>query len=332
MKTFAWIALPLLAVTALQDPAKKEAPAPAPTDQPAAESPRAADEKAIHDLLGAFTAAFNSGNSKALAALFTAQARMAADDEEPIVGRDAIEKRFSEGFTNFPGMTIEIASEDIVFLDDDTALEEGTAVISRGEEHVPEVSRYSVVYIKENGKWLQASITEHTEPSPPTPADHLDQLAWMIGEWVDESDEAHVTTTCAWDENHAFLVRNFEVNISGRPALSGTQRIGWDPVRKAFRSWVFDSHGGFAEGTWTQIAENSWTIRNEGVTADGEPASSTSTVTYVNDHTIHWTTADRRVGDESFPEPVEIVMVHKPPAPAGRDTAVAPDAPAKPQN
>lgn len=316
MKVLAPFIAALLAAPAAQEPQKPGSSAPA-QKSPAATTPRAADTEALASLIDAFVQAFNAGDAKAVAALFTDEARIVEDLDEPIVGRAAIEQRFADAFAARPGMTIEVHPSGVAFLDDNTAVEDGTAIVTRPIEGgtTDEATHYTVVYLKKDGKWLQASVTDRSEPSAVPASEHLAQLEWLVGEWVDESDESEVSTTCTWDENKNFLLRSFTVKLAGRPALSGTQRIGWDPIRRQFRSWVFDSEGGFGEGHWTPLADNAWQIQNSGATADGQPASNTSTVTYVNDHTIHWTVSNRVVGDEPLLDDVEIVMVRKPPKP-----------------
>ena len=42
--------------------------------------------------------------------------------------------------------------------------------------------------------------------------------------------------------------------------LEGTQVIGWDPAAGTIRSWMFDSDGGFGEGTWSK-KDNSWIVK-----------------------------------------------------------------------
>ena len=65
----------------------------------------------------------------------------------------------------------------------------------------------------------------------------------------------------------------------GRPAMTGSQRIGWDPLAKKIHSWVFDSEGGLAEGVWTRDG-NRWIVKLSGVTRDGKPAPLLSTDTW----------------------------------------------------
>ena len=83
-----------------------------------------------------------------------------------------------------------------------------------------------------------------------------------------ESDDAIVSTTCKWADGGHFLVRDFSIQTKGKAVLSGTQRIGWDPLKKQFKTWIFDSEGGHAEGYWTRNGDQ-WTIKLEGVRQDG---------------------------------------------------------------
>ena len=70
----------------------------------------------------------------------------------------------------------------------------------------------------------------------------------MLGEWVNESDDAIVLTICKWSKDGNFLLREFDIKIEDKVALSGTQQIAWDPQQKQFRLWVFDTGGGFGDG------------------------------------------------------------------------------------
>ena len=46
--------------------------------------------------------------------------------------------------------------------------------------------------------------------------------------------------------------------------LSGTQRIGWDPLKRQFKTWIFDSEGGHGEGYYTRNGDQ-WVVKTEGV-------------------------------------------------------------------
>ena len=194
------------------------------------------------------------------------------------------------------------------------AIEEGTATVSGDDGEKPETSRYSVIYVKQDGHWLQARIQDLT-PSELSAHDHLKDLEWMLGEWVNESDDELVSTTCSWSDNGSFLIREFDVKIEGKVALSGTQRIGWDPLRKQFRTWVFDSEGGFAEGLVSHDDDlDQWIVQSSGVRADGQPVTVTSVFTPLDPDRIAWQTVERTVGGVALPGLDQYILVRKPPS------------------
>jgi hypothetical protein len=199
------------------------------------------------------------------------------------------------------------------FLSPSLAVEEGAATVGLVPNEPTEANRYMVVHVKQDGKWMMASA--HDLPNDDTPAeDQLKQLAWLIGEWVDESPDSLVITSYRWDDNHNFILSEFTIHVAGRPVMSGTQRIGWDPLAKVIRSWVFDSEGGFAEGVYSRDGQQ-WIIKMSGVTRDGKVASATNTITRVSKDRFTWNSRDRMVGGELAPEVGAITVARKPPKP-----------------
>ena len=136
----------------------------------------------------------------------------------------------------------------------------------------------------------------------------------MIGDWVDESPESVVLTSYRWDDNHNFILSDFSIQVVGKSVMNGSQRIGWDPLAKVIRSWVFDSEGGFAEGVYSRDG-NRWIIKMTGVTRDGKVASSTNTITRESKDRTTWSSRDRMVGGEPTGDVEQVVVVRKPPQP-----------------
>jgi hypothetical protein len=97
--------------------------------------------------------------------------------------------------------------------------------------------------------------------------------------------------------------------------MTGTQRIGWDPLRRQFRSWMFDSEGGFAEGLWSRDGDR-WIVKAQGVTRDGQAASGTQIITFLNKDSSTWTSVDRTLDGEAIPAIDEFRLVRRPPRPA----------------
>jgi hypothetical protein len=100
--------------------------------------------------------------------------------------------------------------------------------------------------------------------------------------------------------------------VAGRPAMSATQRIGWDPLAKILRTWVFDSEGGFSEGVYSQDGDQ-WIVKMTGVTHDGKLHSSTNVTTIVNKDRRTWESRDRMIAGETQPDIEETTIVRKPP-------------------
>ncbi len=174
---------------------------------------------------------------------------------------------------------------------------------------------YLAVHVKKDGKWRLDSVRETELPAPPQSEapEALKDLEWMVGDWVDQSKDSTVETVCRWTKNKSFLTRTFKVSVPGMDDLEGTQVVGWDPVNKAIRSWVFDSDGGYLEGTWTRKGDT-WTVKAAGFLADGRKASSVNVFKYVDPNTFTWRSFGRKVEGQFMPDVPEVKVVRKQPA------------------
>jgi len=286
---------------------KKQTPSAATT---AAE--RGDDEKAIAGLVAAFATAFNGGNAAAAAVTFAEDALVVDEHGERTEGRAAISAQLAASFAGSPGSTIAIKVDSLRFLGPDTALEEGrTTITPPGARGVPETTRFTVVYIKKSGQWLHSAVRDEFSHDL-TPHDHLKELEWLVGDWINESQDAVVNTSCKWSVDGNFLIREFTMKTQGQPVLSGTQRIGWDAVKRQFKTWIFDSEGGFGEGYFTRDGDR-WLIKVEGVRQDGKPASATNIVTRLGKDRMSWQSVDRTLGAAAIAGINEFTVVRKPP-------------------
>jgi uncharacterized protein (TIGR02246 family) len=291
-----------------QETTRKEPPISAA----ATPAERGDDEKAIAALVAAFSKAWGAGDAVAAAATFTEGAMVVDEHGERTEGRAAIRAQLAASFAENRGSTIAIKVDSLRFLGPDTALEEGrTTITPAGPGGEPEITRFTVVYIKKNGQWLQSAVRdEHVHDLGPH--DRLKALEWLLGDWVNESQDAIVSTSCKWTEDGNFLVRDFTMKTQGQPVLSGTQRIGWDAVKRQFKTWIFDSEGGFGEGYLTRDGDR-WLIKTEGVRQDGKPASATNIVTRLGKDRMSWQSVDRTLGAAAIAGINEFTVVRKPP-------------------
>jgi uncharacterized protein (TIGR02246 family) len=274
--------------------------------------PALTDEEAIRKTAQTFVAAFNAADAKAIAAHFLPEGEFVAESGEVYQGAPAIEKAFTAYFQETTGVRLKIDVAAVRLVDASLAIEEGTNTLIPAGNEPSTQSRYQVVHMRRDGQWKIAS-SRSLERKPASAHEQLRQLAWMLGDWIDESPEADVEHHCRWSKDGNYLLAEFKVQIGTKIALSGVQRIGWDPVARQVRSWIFDSEGGFAEGLWTRAADG-WVVKVTGTRADGALASATNSYRSTGPDCFVWASVDRVVGGETEPN-VAVTIVRKPPQP-----------------
>ena len=219
-----------------------------------------ADEKAVYQLINEFEKAFNSQDAKALAALFTEDAELVNEEGEVAHGRAEIEARFAASFSARPDAKLTTHVDSIRSIGTGVVVEDGTTTVTLGSDAPAERSRYTAIHSKQDGKWKMASAREFSA-TPLTNAERLQELEWLIGEWVDESPDSVVTSSFKWSPDGNFILNEYSAKIAGRQAVSGTQRLGWDALNQQIHSWMFDSNGGFGEGLWSRDGDR-WVIKD----------------------------------------------------------------------
>lgn len=271
---------------------------------------QAADEAAIRQAAESYAAAFNKHDAQALAGHWLPEAvYLNRTTGEESLGRDAIQEQFTTLFREQPQLKMEVKVAAVQFVSPNVAIEQGSGkMLSPGGE--PEEFEYSAVNVKRDGKWLLDRVTDTAKESPPSQQEQLQPLAWMVGSWTDDADDAAIELECQWTKNQNFLTRAFKFSRDGQPAFSGMQVIGWDAAAKTIRSWTFDSNGTFAEATW-QNKGGRWYIRNRGVLPDGQTATMVNVMKPVDENTFTWQTIDRTAGGELLPNIDEIVIVRR---------------------
>jgi uncharacterized protein (TIGR02246 family) len=308
------------------EPPKEAGPATAPRDVAlASREARPQDEKAIRTADEAFTRAYNAGDVKALAALFAQDAEVVDVDGARYQGRDAIGRLFAATFGASPGVRIAVTIDSLRFLGPDAAKEEGLCTITPAGGGAPVSRRYTILFVKQEGRWLQDSVREEPEPSA-RPHDRLKGLAWMVGDWIDEGSDSVVRSHCRWSEDGNFLLRSLVVKVRGEPVMTISQRIGWDPLGRQIKSWEFDSDGGHGESLWARDGQR-WVVKHTGVLPDGRTASATHLIALEKPNRARWMAIDRVADGQVVPDRETYVMVRVPPPPgaqAGEKVAPSP--------
>lgn len=226
------------------------------------------------------------------------------DSGEVIKGRESIGRVFASLFEHEADADVRIDVTAVRPIRDEVAIVDGVSTLACAGER-PARSRFSAVLVKQKGRWLLESVREAAMPSSKE-ADivkPLSRLEWLLGHWKSAGRGDDVSSThCFWSAREAYLVRShviagdaaegeahgdrlvsFETPAARDGDREITEIIGWDPVAKSTRSWIFCSDGGFAEGTWSRDEDlddgEQVVILVDGTLPDGSPASGTLRIT-----------------------------------------------------
>jgi len=276
-------------------------------------------QKALTAAAERFEQAFEKRDAKALSELFTENGEYVDDSGVVFHGRKAIEAEFTAAFEVLAPGTMSVELFSIRPISQGVVVEDGIATFQPKEQGARTQTRFTTTFARQqDGSWLRASVRELSSGAA-TPGERLKALAWLTGRWRQESDASKVDTDWGWSDDKNFLISRFTAVDQGIESLAGTHRIGWDGERGQFKSWVFTSTGGFAEGYWTVDADGKWSVQLDGVEPDGDRMS--TVISYVRDGADALVISQERriVGAEVLPGFTQRV-VRQPPAPA-RPTA-----------
>lgn len=273
-------------------------------------------ESAIQEVSAAFESAFNEADATALAGVFAENGEFIDLNQLVYQGRENIQAEFEAAFEAMPGTQMNIAIDSIRSVAEGVVIEDGQATIAR-ENGTAHVSRYTSVYVRVGDDWKIASLRDLAS-EPMSPGDSLMSLQWLIGDWVSESADGVVEQNFYWSQDGNFILGKFSVTVDGELAVSGDQRLAWDPLRKQIRGWIFDSEGSQLRTVWTPL-DDSWMVNVEGVNPDGSLGSATNYYQLAGEDQLVWNSTQRIVDGESK-EDIEVNLSRKPPAPNAGDS------------
>jgi uncharacterized protein (TIGR02246 family) len=287
-----------------QDRKKSPAP-PAPASAGGkAEAPAVASVRGANRAYGE---AFNRGDAKALAALWTENGEYDGPDAVPVRGRAALEAAYARFFRENPGATLEAGIESVRLLGPRAAVEEGTLRSGLGKKPAGGETRFSAFLVLEEGGWRLASVREWVPEDEERVS--LEDLAWLAGEWAAKGKEREARLSYTMDENKAFLRGRYSVSQGGKVVSSGTQVIGKDP-NGGLRSWQFETDGGFGEWAWSRDGER-WVIQGEGTEPDGDVETAANLLIPLDKDSFTWQVLEHTSGGVVRPArpPVKVTRV-----------------------
>jgi uncharacterized protein (TIGR02246 family) len=275
---------------------------------------RAADEAAIRAASQAYVAALAKGDAAALAAAWTPDGDIVDAAGNVLPGRATMSLEKATG-SDRPQITIH--ETKLRFLAADAAIEDGVVEIVP-QTGGPLNGRFSATWVRHEGVWKLAALREARGTELTGPA-ALADLEWMVGEWrvIDEhpaadhtAGEPLIEVSTKWNETKTFLNRVMTITHSkDAPPLRITQRIGWDPLSRSIRSWVFGSDGSYGEATWNRDGQ-SWVAEARAVMPDGRQTSSLNIYSYDGKDRCAWRSVPTHIGGEHVPR-VDLTMIRQ---------------------
>jgi uncharacterized protein (TIGR02246 family) len=265
------------------------------------------EQTAIQQRLESYVEAFNKHDAAAVGKFWSPDGISVAEDSgQRIAGREALQKQFATFFEEAPGARLKGQITSISIVRPEVAMVEGqTTLFVAGSE--PVVSTFSALLVKEGDEWLISHSHERDVPPPTSPQDALKDLEWLIGTWQDQSEDSQVITTVRWSPKRAFLVRSFTAQFADNE-LEGTQIIGWDPLNKQIRTWIFNSDGSFGQGTISKH-DDDWLLKMWQILNDGRLAAATQVITRVDDDTMRVQVIGETVNGEPLPTSPPVTVI-----------------------
>lgn len=278
---------------------------PARSDQPAAGKSAAAmskDEEVIRKSAEVFCQAFAKKDAQAIAALWAENGEFQDDAGQQLRGREAIEKALAESFKENPGRKVDIRVQSVRFPTPDVALEEGIIHETGDGKELPTTTRYSAVDARVNGQWKIVLCVESGNGQ-----DHLDDLNWLVGKWKGSQKDQEMSLSFVWDEKQPILLAKISRTLKGKPAESGTIKIGFDPRRGVLHSWHSEDDGGHGHAQWRRDGSK-WVISASGMTNDGHETAAENILTRVDNNNFTWRSINRMLGDQQLPDIAPLKM------------------------
>ncbi len=267
-----------------------------------------ADEAAVRQTLSDYVSVFNARTADKVGAFWTENGTHTdRETGERTEGRDAIQADMARILSELGDAKLSAIIGSVRFITPDVARVEGETTLVTADGASSD-SGFSAIVVNQEGKWLLDSIEEMALPAPETSADALRDLEWLVGKWVDESDDVRVTTTFRWTASQAFLLRSFDVESKDGIPMTGTQVIGWDPQQQQIRGWSFNSDGSFGESTWSRNG-NSWMCQSVQTLATGGTASGTYVIERSDENSLTIQLIGHEVDGEPQPagEPIHVM-------------------------
>jgi uncharacterized protein (TIGR02246 family) len=266
---------------------------------------RIEDEKLLRQQANDYAKAFAAGNYKAIADMWAPEGTFTNAEGRELQGRVAIQQFFAAYFERFGAQPLDVRVESIRFPSDGVAIEEGQTS-THEVQGSGNVSQYTVVHVKENGRWQMEAVTERD--CSRQFADSLKDLDWLIGTWTAKCSPAEsLHLRAEWVANHNFIRCTYGKPGGGDDNSEAITIIGRNPINGRIISWHFDPKGGSGSGKWFRDGQ-SWVERAMSVEPSGATGGATYVLRKLDDNTFTWRSTNRSFAGSALPDRQELTL------------------------
>jgi uncharacterized protein (TIGR02246 family) len=127
-----------------------------------------ADERTLRQLHQQFVAAYDNGDAAKLAAFYAPDADFVGVSGDTDRGREKIADRMANFLGQHKGVKLDSPFGSLRFITADVAIADRSEELTPPVEGGPSKIHTTVVYVKRDGKWLQASVRLMVPFQPPS--------------------------------------------------------------------------------------------------------------------------------------------------------------------
>ncbi len=272
------------------------------------EAAKAEASNAIASQIASYVAAFNAHDAKKLVSHWSPRGvHSNRSTGNIVVGREALEKRYDEMFKQVDNLKLEVANEEFEFISPSVAIGRGLATVTQTGSDKAERTEYSAVFVFRDDQWLIDRISDDLVLEQDTHRERLQELQPLLGKWAHEADSTTIEFECKWTQDEKHISRAYRVIEDENVTQTGLQIIGWDPHHKNIRSWLFDSEGGFVEGTWQKKGDR-WLITTVGILPDGGTGTAIHVVRPIDENQFAFRKTNQVIDGVKVPDSEEIII------------------------
>ncbi len=259
---------------------------------------RAADEGAIKQAGKDYLAALDRGNAQELAEFWTPNGTLTDETGRTVRVRELLAKNESIKPNSRPAALV--SNTSIRFIAPDVAWEEGDCSWKNVERGESPAGHFLALWVRQDGRWRLESLRE-TRSEPVNSGSELASLDVLVGQWSGKVDQSTVRLVARWNSTKTFIRREITVITDGKESFGGIQEIGWDPLSRHIKSWMFNDDGSRGEGQWSKEG-HAWMVATSQVLPEGKTVSSTQVYKFRDKDTLVWRSINGVVNHRPLPD------------------------------